>query len=125
MTPCIPVSDFIDPSPGSRHWKAIQRAIDLAPNVELVGEIRGERYYRVRAKSHDRHCVIIWRSALAGEEVVKCDCEAHYVPQEPTPCFHIGSVLIYEATQPARKLASMKRNGRAKPSERTERANNG
>jgi hypothetical protein len=113
MQPSIPVSAFVNPKPGSRPWNAIQRAIDLqsTTKVELVGEIRGERWYRVRAKGRDRHAVIIWHSSLSQQEVMKCDCEAHYIPQEPTECFHLASVLIYEATQEAPKLASTGREG--------------
>jgi len=108
LLPSISVSNFIDPAPRSREHNAICRAIDLAPNVEPIGEIRGERYYRVRAKGRDRHCVIRWFSQLSNEEVAKCDCESFYVPQEPQPCFHVGAVLIYEATHAERKQASMK-----------------
>lgn len=117
MTPSISVADFVDPKRGSRAWNAVTRAIELAPttNVELIGEIRGERYYRVRAKGRDRHCIIRWFSQLSQEELASCDCPAFTVPVSgPTHCWHVGAVLIFEASQTERKLASMgsqKRNG--------------
>lgn len=102
MLPSIPVAEFVDPKKGSRAWNAISKAIDLAPTtkVELIGEIRGEKYYRVRAKGRDRHCVIRWYSQLSQEELASCDCEAFRVPITPTHCFHVASVLIKEATEP-------------------------
>lgn len=117
MLPSIPASDFVNPYEGSREWKALQRAIDLAPttNVELIGEIRGERYYRVRAKGRDRHCVIIWFSQLSQRTETKCDCEAHIVPQTPQPCFHIAAALI-EDSKP-QKAGRKETNGR-RPTQR-------
>jgi hypothetical protein len=118
----IPVSDFIDPPKGSRAWNAINRAIDLAPltKVELIGELRGERYFRVRAKSHDRHTVVRWYSELEKKELVSCDCPAFIIPVTgPTHCFHVASVLIHESTQPEQKLPSMGRKNDVRTSTAT------
>lgn len=106
----IPVTDFIDPLRGSRAWNAVNRALDLRPSVVLIGEFQGERWYRVRCKGRDRRCVILWYSQISQQEVGRCDCEASYVPVSgPTHCYHLAASLIYEATQPPSKLASMGR----------------
>jgi hypothetical protein len=100
----IPVSDFIDPPKGSRAWNAINRAINLNPAVDFIGESHGEKYFRVCAPGHDRHCVIRWYSDLEQREVISCDCEAYRVPiSGPTHCFHVGSVLIHEAMKPQKE----------------------
>lgn len=116
MLPSIPTSVFVRPKPGSRAHNAIKRAIDIEPAVHLIGIFEAaagtERYYRVRGKGRDRHLVIIWYSQISQEEVAKCDCEAHTVPQVPEPCFHIPAALAFEAIQETPELASMGRKAR-------------
>lgn len=97
MLTSIPVADFIDPPVNSRPWKALARATDIKPDVQLVGEWQGEKYFRVQGRGENRYCVIVWLEH--GEPMAQCTCEAFYIPQDPTHCYHIGSVLIWEAEQ--------------------------
>jgi hypothetical protein len=96
----IPVNSFLDPAPRCREHNAILRAIDIAPSVQLIGKFESERWYRVQAEGRDRHCVIVWRSDAEDQEVASCDCPAFFIPVSgPTPCFHVGAVLIHEAVE--------------------------
>ena len=99
MLTSIPVKDFVDPPINSRPWNAISKAIQRKPEIDFIGEVKGERYYRVCGQGSDARCVRIWRDELSGEKVAKCECEAHYLRTEPTHCYHLGAVLIYEATK--------------------------
>ena len=113
MLPSIPTALFVRPPKNSRAHNAILRAIEIQPAVHLIGRFKAaageERYYRVRGKGRDRHCVIIWYSTISEQEVAKCDCESHIVPQAPEPCFHVAAALIEDASRPPRKLPSMGR----------------
>lgn len=101
MLTSIPVNDFIDPPAGSRPYNAVARAVEIKPDIHLIGNIEAEngveRYFRVQCKKRNRHLVILWLDDISGEPVAKCDCEAHIVPHAPTPCVHVAGVLIYEA----------------------------
>jgi len=98
MLPSIPVSNFINPEPQSRAHKALCRAIELKPDVQLIGTIQGERYFRVVGRGGSRYVVTLWLDEQ-GEPVAQCNCEAFYVPQEPTHCFHVAGVLIHESAE--------------------------
>lgn len=86
--------------------------------MQLIGVWQGEKYFRVQGRGENRYCVILWLED--DEPMAQCTCEAFYIPQDPTHCFHVGAVLIYEATEEAPKLASMgrkeKTNEAAQPS---------
>lgn len=96
QTSAIPVSDYAQASQGSRHWKACDRALETKPDVAFIGEVYGERFYRVCRKGGAPHVVRRWCDEY-GDEQVQCHCEAAVIPQEPTPCLHAGAVLLFES----------------------------
>ena len=96
MYPSIPVSEFVDPERGTSAFKAICRALEIKPEVVLIGTYEGERYYRVQSKGRPPHCVVIAPDSN-GEDQAKCDCPSHFLPSEPRACLHIAMVLIQEA----------------------------
>jgi hypothetical protein len=91
MFPSIPVSEFIQPERGSSAFNAVQRAIDIKPDVWPIGSFEGERWYRVQQKNSQPHCVVV------TDEEATCNCMAHHRPQSPLACLHIATVLIWEA----------------------------
>jgi hypothetical protein len=107
-TASIPLSAYAEASRGSRHWRACDKAMDINPDVVLIGTVYGERFYRVAQEGHHAHVVRRWCDEY-GDEQVSCDCEAATIPLDPTPCFHAGSVLMLEHGESPRKLASMGR----------------
>ena len=102
MLPSIPVSNFMNSEPYSREYKAIARAVELKPDIHPIGTYEGEKYFRVSGREGARYVVVIWLDSGSQEPVAQCSCEAFYVPQEPTPCYHIGAVLICEAAEASR-----------------------
>lgn len=99
MIASIPVSDFVRPLRGSAPWNALHRAERIKPTVEFIGQLHGERYFRVQSENRDRHCVVLWVDDISGEPVTKCDCPAFTVPQIPLHCLHIAQVLMTEAAE--------------------------
>lgn len=69
--------------------------MDVKPDVVPIGEVYGEKYYRVCRDGGDPHVVRRWCDEY-GDEQTQCDCEAATIPQEPTPCVHVGAVLMFE-----------------------------
>ncbi len=98
MYPSIPVSEFVKPERGSSAFNAISKAIQVKPEVVPIGTYKSERYYRVQSPGRPAHCVIIAPDSN-GDDQAKCDCPAHYIPQEPRACLHIAQVLIHEAKE--------------------------
>jgi hypothetical protein len=105
----ILVATFVNPKLGSREHNAICRADSLQFEVVLIGEYEGERYFRVPSshKGETPYVVVRWNDPIAGE-VVRCECSSHRLKPWPEPCWHVAAVLIYEATQEAPQLASMR-----------------
>jgi len=99
VLPSIPVANFMNPAPRSREYKAVNRALELKPNVHPIGEYEGEKYFRVSGRDNARYVVVIWLDPGSQEPVAQCSCEAFYVPQEPTPCFHLAACLLHEAAE--------------------------
>ena len=97
MLPSIAVNRFVNPEPQTREFKAMTRALELKPDVHLIGTYECERYFRVCGRHGHRYTVALWLDAQTQEPQAQCSCEAAYIPQEPVPCYHIGSVLIHEA----------------------------
>jgi len=95
MRPSIPVSAFVDPPRGGREWRTVCRASRLRPRIDPIGQIEDERYFRVQGDGRDPHVVVIWPDKVSEELVATCNCEAHYVPMSPQPCYHLASVLIF------------------------------
>lgn len=94
-TASIPLLAYAEAPKGSRHYRACEKALELNPDVICIGEVYGERYYRVCRNGGDPHVVRRWRDEY-GDEQIECNCEASVIPQEPTPCLHSGAVLLLE-----------------------------
>lgn len=94
-TASIPLLAYAEAAKGSRHWRACDKAVEVHPDVVPIGEVYGEKFYRVQQPGHDPHMVRRWCDEY-GDEQVECNCEAAVIPQEPTPCIHAGAVLMFE-----------------------------
>lgn len=130
------VSKFISPRPGSYEHKAIQKAIDEHPKVQLIGQVEGIRYFQVTSTRQlgPKYVVRYWEDnqhdvlesfdivekdgelvlkdtghvkTEHGEFWIECFCPAGSPPLDPSKaklicwlprcCYHMASVLIYEA----------------------------
>jgi hypothetical protein len=96
-TASIPLSAYSEATRGSRHWRACEKAAEVLPDIVLIGEVYGEKFYRVHqlGPGHDPHVVRRWCDTF-GDEQIECNCEAAVIPQDPTPCLHAGAVLMVE-----------------------------
>lgn len=91
MFPSIPVSEFVQPERGTSAFNAVSRALQIQPDVRVIGTFESERWYRVQQDGSQFHAVIV------TDEEATCNCMAHHRPQSPLACLHIAAVLILEA----------------------------
>lgn len=102
-----PVQLYIHAKPGDREYNALQKALELKPEVTPLGPpTKGEQMYRVDlAHKIGRYFVIIFVDN-DGQMFVQCLCPAGTPPIEDStrlpaypdvPCYHSASVILHEA----------------------------